>query len=258
MYIVKCHDLYFYQHLEKTILKHPQIAFSREVLPMRPQDKFVPLCEYDLKMYCYHPNMAFSNDLDTYSLLGNKSRLAALMMRDYPDHFPKCYYYSYESPSGDTVTYFDNDENDNSPKIERPNLLSGGRGIKIVDVIQPKPETIVTKYIDHKVFYVGHYLIKDGVVLEEVYFKSAEISEKHYIKRGGITDYTVQDTVDGAQLFHEIFKQVNFTGLANIDFILDDDGKIVVFEIDPRLGFSLIVNETYMNRFIRRVLREFC
>lgn len=135
--------------------------------------------------------------------------------------------------------------------IEKPIINSGGIGVCHVNKIELKSGIIVQEYIQHKRYYVGHFLVNMGVIVKRVYFKSGENKNMRLIKRGGIKEYEVMEELLGIDdnIFVEIFEELGYSGFACCDFI-EQDGKIIIFEINPRLGGSLANNGNMMDSFL--------
>jgi predicted ATP-grasp superfamily ATP-dependent carboligase len=83
---------------------------------------------------------------------------------------------------------------------------------------------------------------------------SAINNNKNLIKKGGITNYTVLDDIN-YNTFENIFNHLQYTGFASSDFIIKDN-KIIIFEINPRLGGSLVHNKLFINKFINILVKK--
>ncbi len=207
-------------------------------------------------------NNLFNNDLDNIDLLDNKSKFGEYMINNFKDNFAETYYYNYNDK------IYINKPNENENKfIIKPNKGSGGNNIKIINNIDynnlPK-NSIITKYIEHDKYYVGHFLILNGKIIDKIYFYNTN-NDKNLIKKGKIINYQITekilDAVDDAidaidAIFNKIFDNLKYNGFACIDFIINNK-KIIIFEINPRPGGSLINNKKYFDKFIGSVVEVF-
>jgi predicted ATP-grasp superfamily ATP-dependent carboligase len=143
--------------------------------------------------------------------------------------------------------------------IIKSNKGYAGENIKIIYNIDynnlPK-NSIITKYIEHNVYYVGHFLILNGKVIDKVYFYNTN-DDKNLIKKGKIIDYKVTEKLllDDS-LFNMIFDNLKYSGFACIDFTIKND-NIIIFEINPRPGGSLIYNKKYFDKFIDTIILNY-
>ena len=64
---------------------------------------------------------------------------------------------------------------------------------------------------------------------------------------------TEKISIKAQKIVDQIFKDLNYSGFAVCDFIIVND-RIVIFEINPRPGGSLIHNEKYLNIFLDKLL----
>ena len=138
----------------------------------------------------------------------------------------------------------------------KPNKGSGGANIKIINNIDynnlPKNSTI-TKYIEHDIYYVGHFLILNGKIIDKVYFYNTN-NDKNLIKKGKIIDYKVTEELSlDDSIFDMIFDNLKYSGFACIDFTIKNS-NIIIFEINPRPGGSLIYNKKYFDKFIDTII----
>lgn len=212
--------------------------------------KILPISVAGYHNYNSHVNNIFKNNLDNIDKLENKSKFGKYMLEYFPKHIPTLYYYQF-----DTERYINTDSPPNK-LIQKTNIGSGGVGIEIVYSINTESnDIIISEYIQHIEYYTGHHLVLNGVILDKVYFCSSQLYENG-IRKGRIINYTISHELPAEDtIFYNIFKNLNYSGFANSDFIIKDN-NIIIFEINPRPGGSLIYNKEYFNKFIDTLSKE--
>lgn len=86
-----------------------------------------------------------------------------------------------------------------------------------------------------------------------MYFKSNCDPNIFSIKTGAIVNYEVLNNIDvDDDIYDTLFSNLKFSGFACSDLIIVN-GKIIIFEINPRIGGSLIANKTYFNIFLDKL-----
>jgi predicted ATP-grasp superfamily ATP-dependent carboligase len=98
--------------------------------------------------------------------------------------------------------------------------------------------------------YAVHMFIYKGNIKWSVCYKLTHPS-KLFIQRGKMDEYEKIDKFDYST-FEKIFKVVNYTGFTCIDFKMIDN-NIKIFEINPRLGGTLVNNLEDFNLLIKCV-----
>ncbi len=212
--------------------------------------KITPICVSDYIKYNTFENNIFKNILENVDTLNNKGKFGKYMLIHFPEYIPNIYYYNFTNET------FGNTEILNTKMIYKPNFSSGGDGIKIISSFDNLilKNCIIQEYIEHVEYFVGHFLVLNGIIYSKVYFSSSK-NNKTGIKRGCITDYiTLLEISIDDNIFSKIFNNLNYSGFASADFIINN-ARIVIFEINPRPGGSLIKNETYFNIFIDKLLQ---
>ena len=206
----------------------------------------VPHCEMN-----YDPNNLFTCDLEGVDILNNKVLFAKFMMKFYPDFIPETFYYSWGG-----IWY--NSGRNHMKMIKKPAFGSSGKDILIVGEIDEDEEgVVVSKYIQHTRYYAGHFIVKKGVILNRVYFYT-DNNDANFIKRGAIQDYSVMRDLgsDGEdRIFENIFMDLGYSGFAHSDFVIVD-GRVVIFEIGPRAGGSLISAFVYFGEFLDSIFEN--
>lgn len=207
--------------------------------------KFLPISIENYKQFNNIKNNIFQNNIDNIHILNNKSRFAKFMLENFDDNIPSVYYYNY-----DNQIYTNNELIINSCNkyISKPNELNGGVGILIINKKIPKENHTIQKYIDHSIQYVGHFLVYNGIIIKKIFFFCNH--EENEIKKGSIKNFSILEELSvNESIFDNIFYNLNYSGFACSDFIIKNN-KIIIFEINPRPGGSLVHDKKYFNIFI--------
>jgi predicted ATP-grasp superfamily ATP-dependent carboligase len=184
----------------------------------------------------------FNNDIKNIQIFNNKSKFAKYMLENFNDNIPITFYYNY-----DDHTYI-NTFNLNNKFIIKPNEKYSGIGVKIINKITPINNYIIQEYIEHNLQYVAHFLVYKGNILKKIYFSS--VHKENEIKKGNIINYDIKEKLHIDDfVFDNIFQNLNYSGFACSDFTIINN-KIIIFEINPRLGGSLLHNKKYFNIFV--------
>jgi len=223
------------------LVSNPNLIFEQK----NSENKIVPLSVRGYIKYNDHPNNVFRNNLDMVDILENKAKFGKYMLEHFPDSIPTIYHYQFNDQ-----IYINPSIPNGIKMIQKPNVSCGGEGISIVYKLNTALKNcIVSKYIEHKEYYAGHFLILNGVICEKIYFCSSH-QYSDGIKRGRIINYRAMNTISvDDSLFSSIFKNLSYSGFADCDFTIQD-GNIKIFEINPRPGGSLIHNKEYFSTFI--------
>ena len=205
--------------------------------------KLMPIYIHEYVKYNDLENNVFKNGIDNIHLCNNKSKFTKYMLQKFPIHIPKTYYYHFDN---ETFLNMDPIVPGRNKMILKPNEDMGGNDIRVIYIIQ--------EYIDHDEYFVGHFLVFHGKIHTRVYFKSSEIN-KNGIKCGAIQNYTDLHTLPiDDSIFSAIFTDLSYSGIADIDFIIAYN-KIIIFEINPRPGGSLLTDDKYFNLFTEELLQ---
>jgi len=211
--------------------------------------KLLPLDINSYTKYNNYENNIFKNNLDNIDILENKSKFCKYMIKNFNNYIPKTYYYNFN----DETYIVDNFINNKNEKlIKKENYGNSANNIKIVYNIEPNLKNhIIQKYIEHKEYYVGHFLVLNGMILNKIYFYSTNKNENGILK-GAIQNYQIKKNILNDTIFNKIFKNLNYSGFACVDFIINSN-KIIIFEINPRIGGSLIHNKDYFIKFLNKL-----
>lgn len=226
-----------------------------------PNDHIVPLCpdQHSLRNSIFRP---------VPSALKNKSNFAVFMANNFPAHIPKTLYHSADRTSVcDTAGNFP----PGTCFILKPDNSFSGNGIRILDrsaaeqiISEGQKDIVISEFIEHERYWVGHFLTMDGKILYRVYFTAKMKpsqgkligNSRKDIKRGPIRGYTVEEepSFDEA-IFSDIFGHLCYSGITSIDFTVKD-GKPILFEINPRPGGSLLKNTPYFVKMLEKLQVE--
>lgn len=209
--------------------------------------RLLPLGVKDYIEYNHLHNSLFHNNIESIHILNNKSKFGKYMQTNFIDYIPKIYYYNF-----DNENYINTDLSGSNKFIIKPNENCGGVGIRIIYKIDIKKNHIIQKYIDHSKQYVGHFLILNGAIQCKIYFCSDHKQDD--IKHGSIKNYKIIESLEiDDSIFNKIFYNLTFSGFACANFIIINN-KIIIFEVKPRIGGSLVHNEKYFNLFLDKLV----
>jgi len=232
-----------------------------EDVPLR-NSKVIPIVPCDHIKFKNDDRILFCTNESDIEILDDKCLFAIFMMENYPTNIPKTIYVSRKLKT-ETIYHEDSQyvENFHPKMIFKIPKSYGGIGSKIVNHVNhvDKVENaIISEYIDHKEFYTGHFLIFNGKIKQQIYFKSSTNDSHNYIQRGSISDYTIktrEEIGECLSIFDGIFTKLNYSGFACPNFIIVNN-NIIIFEINPRPGGSLIQNEKYCKIFFDYIINN--
>lgn len=203
--------------------------------------KIIPICPNDFIRYSTI-ELLFTNDVIKVNVLNNKGLFADFMMKHFNDYIPKTIYFNINDKQiYDSGLIY-------NKMIQKPIIGCASHNTRIVKDIEKTKNIVVSEYIAHDVIYAGHFLFINNQLIDKIYFYK-EIKE-NCIYKGRLRQYKVcNNLICNDDIFIKIFKKINYSGFACIDFTICD-GKIYIFEINPRIGGSLIFNIKYLNQFL--------
>lgn len=248
-YVINC----FFQNWGKCIPKYTDVKHvTRQYkIPNQPNHKIILLDLNDRLLYGWSDNAIFKMDISNIEILNNKCLFANYMMEHFPDNIPTTM-----SIYTETINYLNVSSKINHKMIEKDAVNYAGRGISIIQTLKErKINTVVSNYIEHNEYYSGHFLIYKGEILKNIFFKGSN-TDPNLIRRGPITSYQVIEPNNmqaDISVFGKLFKNLNYSGFACPEFTIVDK-KIVMFEINPRPGGSLIANEKYCKEFFQEII----
>jgi carbamoylphosphate synthase large subunit len=112
-------------------------------------------------------------------------------------------------------------------------------------------DKIIQKYILSEKEYSGHYLCKNGKIIHSVIFEQK--TKQYEIKRGALTNYTVSSKLKDIHVFEQILEKTNYNGFCCFDYVYEiDTDNLKIFEMNPRIGGTLIKNRKYFFEFIEK------
>lgn len=144
------------------------------------------------------------------------------------------------------------------PCIFKHALAFGGTGSSVhldpsrpLDLSQVPPQLsyIVQAYIPGSSELGGHLYVEHGSVRKSLYYLGTRDPSVH-IQRGRMGRYERLETIDQAAEIEDVFAAIDYTGFACVDFKIDDAGGARIFEINPRLGGTLVHDERDLLGFL--------
>lgn len=182
---------------------------------------------------------------DTYDVidtLDNKCKFIKFMSENNLGHLipnVKVMKYNKQILKNDKVNY---------PVIFKYPVSCGGFGSQVcqnsyelekVIRIGQRNDYIVQKYIQDQKEYSAHLFVQKGIIKYSIYYVMLH-DQEFGIQHGKMKKYD-RIIFDQEDSFVPIFKLLNYTGFACIDFKLKNN-KVKIFEINPRLGGTLATN----------------
>ncbi|HWR01221.1 MAG TPA: hypothetical protein VN371_05110 [Chlorobaculum sp.] len=174
-------------------------------------------------------------------LLGNKAQFASYVERHNLDSFVPRHY-----ESVDDIAW---------PAVLKRADLNSGRGIEIVRSIEHFEDLLKTdlwknqKYvlqelIPGKFDYVTHCICKNGRILWASTFEY-EMSSAKEIRTPDNVKFMKPSVASPSTMnqMEKLLAPLRFNGPCNFDYKIDAQGEMKVFEINPRLGGSLMLPE---------------
>ena len=219
--------------------------------------KIIPICPNDFVRYDATKLMFFTNP---YSIakLNNKGLFAEFMMKYFESYIPLTLYYNVNNK------YIYNSGVTKPSMILKSTIGAGGINVKIIkdsDFLENIGEfkliknIVVSEYITYDVIYSGHILTIGGVLIDKIYFYLDIPVNQIY--RGRIRNYKVSDKLPcDDSIFMKILTKLNYSGFVCVDFTISNN-KIFIFEINPRMGGSLVFNIIYFNRFFSKLIKYY-
>lgn len=242
--------------------RHPRIPYLKKA---GPEYGIIPLCPAQHLL----PRSIFPPVPDQ---LQNKSTFAAFMMQYFPNNIPATVYLgpsmAIASLKGDAAMFISRVDSfpEGTSFIEKPYSSFSGNGIKVISraaaqliVDQGTKDVVISEYVDHERYWVGHFLVLEGKILYRVYFTAnMRAPAKRDIKRGPIKDYTVDESPSFDEgVFSDIFQKVSYSGITSIDFTVGTCPPVpIIFEINTRPGGSLIKNTKYFIQMLDALIKD--
>jgi len=233
---------------------HPRVQFVEKIDILKDRDfKIIPISEKQYELYKDHPGSVFKNSKEQVDTFENKAKFAKYMMGHHPKYHAKTYFYNFSDEtyiSPDLTTAKSLKKKFISKKV----ISAASFGIILTnDPDLHSKGVVITEYLEHTSYCVGHFLVYNGKIIERIYFWVDKAPEGG-IKRGNIKDYRVEDTAraDDA-VFDSLFKEMNYSGFACADFIVKEN-RVILFEINARPGGSLVHHQYYFNKFINSLI----
>lgn len=205
------------------------------ILPTRySQVRFLLEHNINCKYFC-PPNY------DNIKVLNNKARfLKYFIDNDLTEWIPQTYVIKTNTINyNKTIIY---------PSIYKPCIGSLGSGIRVIkDSSDLKFDTgdnyIIQEYIKNNNEYVGNFIVKDGKIISSIILQETFNDNEFYYKNFSAKDYKIIDVTNNViEGFNTIFTKLNYTGMACADYKIINN-KIVIFEINPRFGATVIKSE---------------
>lgn len=134
------------------------------------------------------------------------------------------------------------------------------RGLEALlgDGLELPPDTILQSFIYGSHEYATYLMLKDGEILWDASFRY-EMEFADIIRRPGSAPVRSIGTPSRAmEQFQAFLRPLRYSGPCNVDYKLRPNGEAVIFELNPRLGGSLMkpVNVGLLRSVVRLILRH--
>lgn len=220
------HKISHYSTLPETSRKVKQLS----VIPFMEEDA--------LRVPSWAPVLKSPNSL--IEQLQNKKLFKGLMEKNSLSELLPCHYENI-----DEVIY---------PAVIKSPIGAGGSSVRLVKNITELKnfvssqelnlaDLVIQEFIPGVDEYVAHFVSKNGEVLYEKYY-SFKLQQSTSIRTAETTQRSsmIELSKNYSQIFHSILKAIQYSGPINIDFKIQN-AKIRIFEMNPRLGGSLMVEQ---------------
>lgn len=116
--------------------------------------------------------------------------------------------------------------------------------------VEPGQSFLVQRFIPGGVEFGGHFYVESGDIKRCVYYESKR-DPSVQVQRGRVSRnaYVKHDRIPEHEHFADLFARVDYTGFACADFKVED-GTPKIFEVNPRLGGTLIHDEEDLPAFL--------
>jgi len=194
------------------------------------------------------------DDYKSVEICNDKTKFAEFMQHNnFGDYVPKRY----------TL------KNVKFPAIFKYSITSSGIGSEIcynMDDLKRKIKTkrkyVIQEFVVSKNEYAGNMFVKNGEIIHSIYY-TKKYEQKYYIQRGSMFNQKgTYKRIDETKMrrheentFSKILKKLNFTGFLCFDFKIVDD-EVKIFEINPRLGGTLIRTHSHFVEMLNAVINN--
>lgn len=228
-------------------------------IPNNDNVKIIPITSDNMKDLKNDKRALFWMNPDTLQIFNDKCIFSFFMMERFPNAIPTVHYVK------TNVVLYHNETiclNETNKYIKKKSVGCSGSGISILtsltDIDKSDTDIIISDYIIHTDFYVGHFFVLNGKILKRVYFKGSTNNDPNFILKIAITKlgHIIVPTLDcDDEIFGQIFNALNYTGFASADFIIKSN-NIILFEINPRTGGSLFYDQQTCKEFFDFVINN--
>ena len=248
-----------YSDWAKSLLMFPDIICVQDIdqIPDTNNVKIIPITINNMKILKNDKRTLFWTDSNTLYNLEDKCVFVEFMLQNFPDNIPKVYYIKTDKVIHD----YDYTKVDIKRKmIKKKNIGCNGKGVTIInllrDISSHECNIVVSDYIEHKDFYVGHFFVLNGEILKQAYLKGSTKNDPNFILKASITKIgheRINNLDCDDSIFGDIFEKINYTGFACADFIISSN-KIMLFAINLRTGDSLFYDRVVCKEFFNFVM----
>lgn len=195
---------------------------------------------YGANVIKIHPDIQILKTLQTFD---NKKLFEMFMAENFSDIVPK-----FIDPKN--ITTF--------PFLFKTATSNCGMGVHIVSndeclkklIKRTRDSYVLQEYIHADNNMVGQYLCESGNIIHQQHYITNIDRNDVVIIRGKLP--RSKKVEYNNEKLNEVFKKVSYTGFACVDYAIVDNNNIKIFEINPRLGGTVMndynVFSTFMNK----------
>jgi glutathione synthase/RimK-type ligase-like ATP-grasp enzyme len=184
------------------------------------------------------------HEYDAIRILNNKAKFTKYFIENnLSEYIPKTYFIKTNS--------IDYKQEITFPCIYKPCIGSLGSNIRIIKNCSDLNfdlgnNYIIQEYVKNSNEYVGNFIVNNGKIIYSIILKETFTDDLYY-KNYSAKNYSIIDiTANITETFNTIFTRLNYTGMACADYKIIND-KVIVFEINPRLGATIIKTDLLYN-----------
>lgn len=202
-----------------------------------------------------HVGQSDRYDISNNFILDNKAAFHHFMLDNgFSTYLPKCYLVDY---AGHRLKWDMPDQI--STAIFKPADGRNGQGIKVIDIntrsdLSSYSECVITEYIFGNTEYIGTFFCLNGKIMCSKYV-SGDFNAEPYIKTTSIRGCRDADFLKEQcdRCFGLIIEKLNYCGLICANFKIHSSLGLKIFEMNPRMGSTMIAHNELFNEFIRQI-----
>ncbi len=144
------------------------------------------------------------------------------------------------------------------PCIIKPAVACGGMGCLLQRVANPqfradRNRALIQEAIAGDTERTAHFVVDPtGLIRRSVFYVQQQVGE-YEIQGGSMKTPVKVDGTTHQPVFQEIFTKIGYCGFAACDYKLDAAGCVRIFEINPRIGGTLVNDSVELSAMLQTV-----